>query len=190
MAAIVFGNSAYPAGDTLVNPVNDATDLGVKLKSYGFDVIVATDRSVKSMHKDLKEFSELLKVSDVGLFFFAGHGMQIEGENYLLALDTDMESELDAQHSSLPLNKVVGAMAKSTAQTKIIILARCLPKQSMGTQVAPRAGATWACLCLCPERHNNRFRYVAGGSCSRWRRKKRNIHRCTSAAHRYARLRH
>jgi uncharacterized caspase-like protein len=51
MAALVLGNSAYPDGNELDNPVNDATDLGAKLKSYGFDVIVAKDRTVKEMHK-------------------------------------------------------------------------------------------------------------------------------------------
>lgn len=125
MAALVFGNSAYPAGSDLINPVNDANDLGAKLQSYGFEVIIATDRTVSKMEKDLKDFGESLNVSDVGLFFFAGHGMQIEGKNYLLALDTNMESEIDAKYSSLSLDKVVDVMAKSKAQTKIIILDAC-----------------------------------------------------------------
>jgi uncharacterized caspase-like protein len=125
MAALVFGNSDYPDGHDLDNPVNDATDLGSKLKSYGFDVIVAKDRTVKEMHKDLKAFGKLLDTHEVGLFFFAGHGIQIDGCNYLLALDTDMDSETDAQHSSLSLDKVVDVMAKSKARTKIIILDAC-----------------------------------------------------------------
>ncbi len=125
MAALVFGNSSYPAGAALVNPVNDATDLGAKLDSYGFDVIVTTDRTAREMHKDLKEFGKLLDTHDIGLFFFAGHGIQVEGKNYLVALDTDMESEIDAQHSALSLDKVVDVMAKSKASTKIIILDAC-----------------------------------------------------------------
>src|ERR1700730_7331226 len=125
MAALVFGNSAYPDDEDLDNPVNDATDLGAKLKSYGFDVIVAKDRTVKEMDKDLKAFGKLLDTHDVGLFFFAGHGIQIEGCNYLLALDTDMDSEIDAKHSSLSLDRVVDVMAKSKASTKIIILDAC-----------------------------------------------------------------
>jgi uncharacterized caspase-like protein len=124
MAALVFGNSAYPGND-LVNPVNDATDLGAKLQSYGFNAIVAKDRSVQDMEKDLKEFGKLLATHDVGLFFFAGHGMQIEGSNYLLALNTALDSETDAKYSSLPLDKVVDVMAKSQASTKIIILDAC-----------------------------------------------------------------
>ena len=55
----------------------------------------------------LKEFRTILKRSDVGLFFFAGHGMQIDGENYLAAVDADADSEIDAKHSSLALNRVI-----------------------------------------------------------------------------------
>lgn len=125
MAALVFGNAAYPDGNDLANPVHDATDFGCMLKSYGFEVITATDSSAAEMEKQLKAFRKLLDTHDIGLFFFAGHGMQIEGSNYLLALDTDMESETDAKHSSLSLDKVVDVMAKSKASTKIIILDAC-----------------------------------------------------------------
>ena len=125
MAALVLGNGNYPDGDDLANPVHDAEDLGVKLKSYGFNVIVATDSTAKQMEIQLKGFRNLLETHEVGLFFFAGHGMQIEGRNYLLALDTDMESETDAKHSSLSLDKVVDVMANSTAATKIIVLDAC-----------------------------------------------------------------
>jgi hypothetical protein len=125
MAALVIGNAAYPDGDNLGNPVNDAKDLGAKLKAYGFNVIIATDCTASEMEKQLKAYRELLDTHEVGLFFFAGHGMQIEGSNYLLALDTDMDSEIDAKHSSLSLDKVVDVMAKSQASTKIIILDAC-----------------------------------------------------------------
>lgn len=125
MAALVIGNGAYPDGDDLANPLNDATDLGAKLKGYGFEVIVALDCTAREMEKQLKAFRKLLETHEVGLFFFAGHGMQIEGSNYLLALDTDMDSETDAKHSSLSLDKVVDVMAKSRATTKIIILDAC-----------------------------------------------------------------
>ena len=125
MTALVIGNAAYPDGHDLDNPVHDADDLGAKLKDYGFNVITATDCSAKDMDKKLKQFAVSLETHDVGLFFFAGHGMQIEGSNYLLALDTDMDSETDAKHSSLSMDKVVDVMAKSTTATKIIVLDAC-----------------------------------------------------------------
>jgi hypothetical protein len=125
MAALVIGNAAYPDGNDLKNPVNDAADLGGKLKGYGFDVTVALDCTAKEMDKHLKAFRKLLETHEVALFFFAGHGVQIEGVNYLLAVDTDVETEDDAKHSSLSLDKVVDAMAKSKAATRIIILDAC-----------------------------------------------------------------
>lgn len=125
MAALVIGNADYPDGNDLKNPVNDATDLGAKLRGYGFDVTVALDCTAKEMDKHLKAFRKLLETHEVALFFFAGHGVQIEGVNYLLAVDTDVETEDDAKHSSLSLDKVVDAMAKSKAATRIIILDAC-----------------------------------------------------------------
>jgi Caspase domain len=125
MAALVIGNSDYPDGNDLNNPVNDAADLGAKLKGYGFDVTIALDCTAKDMDKRLKSFRKLLESNEVALFFFAGHGMQIDGANYLMAVDTDMETEDDAKHSSLSLDKVVDTMAKSKAGTRIIILDAC-----------------------------------------------------------------
>ena len=101
MAALVLGNADYPAGDELDNPVNDAEDICAKLQSYDFEVILGTDCSNADMEKKLKKFRKLLETHDVGMFFFAGHGMQIDGSNYLLAIDTDGSSEIDAKHSSL-----------------------------------------------------------------------------------------
>ncbi|TCQ16677.1 caspase family protein [Rhizobium sp. PP-CC-3G-465] len=125
MTALLIGNADYPDDNDLANPVHDAQDMANKLISYGFETIVATDCTARNMDKRLKEFRETLNTHDVGLFFFAGHGIQIEGINYLLALDTDMESEVDARHTSLSLDKVVDVMANSTAATKIIILDAC-----------------------------------------------------------------
>lgn len=125
MAALVIGVAAYPEGNDLKNPVNDANDLASKLKGYGFEVIVATDCKAVEMAKSLRAFGSLLQTHDIGLFFFAGHGMQIDGQNYLLGVDTDMETETDAKHSSLPLDKVVDVMARSKASTKIIVLDAC-----------------------------------------------------------------
>lgn len=125
MAALIFGNANYANGGLLKNPVNDATDVAKKLESYGFHVIVATDATCKQMDKKLKEFKVLMANKDVALFFFAGHGMQIEGINYLLAVDTDTSDEDEAKHGSLSLNKVIETMEKSQAATKIIILDAC-----------------------------------------------------------------
>jgi hypothetical protein len=125
MAALLVGNSAYPASNSLNNPANDARDMAARLRAYGFTTLLSTDATGLAMDKQLKKFKTLLKSNDVALFFFAGHGIQIDGVNYLLAIDTDTSGELEAKHSSLPLDRVIEIMAKSNASTKIIILDAC-----------------------------------------------------------------
>ena len=115
MGARVIGNGAYRACGVLKNPVNDAVDMAAKLRAYGFHVFSGADATRIDMDRKLREFKDLLATNDVGLSFFAGHGMEIDGTNYLLATDTDTSSELDAKHSSLSLDKVIDTMAKSQA---------------------------------------------------------------------------
>lgn len=122
--ALVIGNAAY-TGDPLSNPRNDAEDVAEKLRTFGFSVEVALDSSNLEMEKALGAFRGELHDADVGLFFFAGHGVQIEGSNFLLALDTNRKSSLDAKHSSLPLDKVIDVMASAHTPTSIIILDAC-----------------------------------------------------------------
>ncbi|PZP29045.1 MAG: peptidase C14 [Roseateles depolymerans] len=123
--ALVIGNAAYEAVDALKNPVNDAEDVGAKLETCGFTVIRSLDSDHADMDRALKKFQRVLKDSDVGLFFFAGHGMQIDGENYLAAVDTDGTDEIAAKHSSLALNRVIEVMEKSGCSTSIIVLDAC-----------------------------------------------------------------
>ena len=125
MAALVFGNANYHKTGVLRNPANDAADMSSKLASYGFHVIVVPDATNTEMDKKLDDFRKLLETNEVGLFFFAGHGMQIDGCNYLLAVDTNTCHEINAKHSSLSLDKVIDVMEKSNVATKIIILDAC-----------------------------------------------------------------
>lgn len=125
LTALVIGNAKYKHVQKLKNPANDAADIALKLQVAGFDVDQCTDCSHLEMDKALRRFKISLKDNDVGLFFFAGHGLQIDGENYLTAVDTDASGEDEAKHSSLALNKVITAMEKSEALTSIIILDAC-----------------------------------------------------------------
>jgi hypothetical protein len=125
LTALVIGNAAYTQTNKLSNPANDATDVSAKLGARGFTVIEKTDCTHKEMDHALKEFRASLTDSDVALFFFAGHGMQIDGENYLAAVDADFGNETDAKHSSLSLNRLIETMEKSGTATKIIFLDAC-----------------------------------------------------------------
>src|SRR5881409_1122950 len=95
--ALVIGNSAY-TGDlpALPNPANDAKLMAKTLKSVGFDVVEAEDASQASMKKAIAEFGDKLSAagaSATGLFFYAGHGLQVAGDNYLVPVDAQIEKE-------------------------------------------------------------------------------------------------
>ena len=100
--ALIIGNANYPDPDSkLKNPVNDANAVQKKLERLSFKTIRKTDSTNIEMEQSLKEFSALLDSSEVALFFFAGHGMQIDGKNYLAAVNTDFDTEINAKYSSL-----------------------------------------------------------------------------------------
>ncbi|MDU9049484.1 MAG: caspase family protein [Candidatus Electrothrix sp. Rat3] len=122
--ALIIGNATYP-DSPLRNPVNDADDVQERLTRLGFKTIKYTDASNKEMEEGLNEFFKHLSSCEVALFFFAGHGMQISGKNYLTAIDTNFEKEIDAKYSSLQLDKVIEVMEGGTNQTDIIMLDAC-----------------------------------------------------------------
>lgn len=125
LSALVIGNAAYISGGKLSNPTNDAEDIALQLESSGFSVIKELNCTFAEMDKALKQFKKSLTGNDVGLFFFAGHGLQIDGENYLVAIDTDMAGEDETKYSSLPLNRIIEVMEKSPTATNIVILDAC-----------------------------------------------------------------
>lgn len=125
LTALVIGNAAYLGMGKLKNAANDAHDVAARLETLGFSVLKVIDCSNKEMDVALKTFKKSLVDNEVGLFFFAGHGMQIEGDNYLIALDTDTVSETDAKHSSLSLNKLIETMEKAGTSSSFIILDAC-----------------------------------------------------------------
>lgn len=124
--ALVIGNGKYQkAKPDLKNPANDATDIASRLAANNFKITRLVDVTYKEMDAALKTFRQALDEAELGLFFFAGHGVQIDGENYLIATDTDTSDELDAKHSSLSLNKVIEAMEKTNTASNVIILDAC-----------------------------------------------------------------
>lgn len=125
LTALVIGNADYADAGKLKNAGNDATDISAKLTECGFTVATRLNCSHREMDQALKDFKKALKDSDVGLFFFAGHGMQVDGSNYLAAVDTDVSGEIEAKHSSLSLNQVIEIMEEADNASSIIILDAC-----------------------------------------------------------------
>jgi len=125
LKAMVIGNADYVHAGVLKNPANDASDMADKLITCGFAVTPLINASYREMDHALAEFHAALRDQDVGLFFFAGHGVQIQGENYLAASDTRVANEVEAKHSALSLNRVIDSMEDAGPTTNIIILDAC-----------------------------------------------------------------
>jgi hypothetical protein len=125
LKALVIGNAEYIHAGMLRNPANDANDMAEKLVTCGFAVTALINASYRDMDQALAEFHEALHDEDVGLFFFAGHGVQIQGENYLAASDTRITNEIEAKHSALSLNRVIDSMEDAGPTTNIVILDAC-----------------------------------------------------------------
>jgi hypothetical protein len=123
--ALVIGNSAYPKAP-LANPKNDAADVAAVLREAGFDVDLRLDADRRSMQTAIDAFAERLKTKGgVGLFYFAGHGTQLAGENYLLAVDSGFGDASEMKLSAVSASEAVEAMATSRAGLNVVILDAC-----------------------------------------------------------------
>jgi uncharacterized caspase-like protein len=124
--ALVIGNSQYQSG-RLGNSLNDARLMAAKLKSFGFNVTYAPDLNRKAFMSTLINFSEKARDADVTVFYYAGHGMQLGGVNYLLPTDIDFRSKEDIVASDgISLNDVI--RRNLPGRSKIVFLDACRTK--------------------------------------------------------------
>ena len=123
--ALVIGNATYQHGGGLKNPVNDANLMAATLQQLGFDVIKKTDADLQSMQTAFKEFVNRLDDNDVALFFYAGHGMQIDGQNYLLPVDARIEDKLSVEFEAFKVSSVNRYFAYNSDKLNIMILDAC-----------------------------------------------------------------
>jgi uncharacterized caspase-like protein len=122
--ALVIGNSRYSASP-LANPVNDAEDIADALESTGFEVILKTDANQRAMERAVRDFGRRLRSGGVGLFYYAGHGLQIDGRNYLIPVDAEIESESDVKYEAVDAGRVLGKMEDAGNGLNIVILDAC-----------------------------------------------------------------
>lgn len=126
--ALVIGNAHYENAMKLANPANDAELIGSTLKKLGFDVILVTDAEQKKMQRAVIEFGDRLAKAGpeaTGLFYYAGHGMQVEGENYLIPVDATIQREADVEIDAVPTTMVLKQMAFANSRVNIVILDAC-----------------------------------------------------------------
>ena len=121
--ALVIGNSSYRTVAALANPRNDAQDIASALQRLGFDTTVGLDADRAQMEKTIEEFSIKVEDADVAVFYYAGHGMQYRGINYLLPTDVDLQNAAGLRRLT-KLNDVV-ADVKKAKPLRILILDAC-----------------------------------------------------------------
>ncbi len=138
--ALVIGNSAYQHTPWLANATNDATDIGAALKTHGFQVITGFDLDKPAFDRKVRDFAAALKGSDAGLFFYAGHGLQVAGQNYLVPIDAKAEAA-EALDFEMVRADVVHRIMERQTNTNILLIDACRDNplarnlaRSMGTR--------------------------------------------------------
>lgn len=145
-AALIIGNAAYAHTVPLKNARNDAKGMSQLLSSLGFQVIEGLDLDKRAMERAIRDFRESIVDADLALFFYAGHGIQVAGQNYLLPTDAQLANESDVDFETVPLHLVLKQMERE-AKASIVLLDACRDNpltrrlsRSMGTrsaQIAP-----------------------------------------------------
>ena len=121
--ALVVGNSAYAHIGALPNPGNDAADVGAALRRLGFEVTVARDADRAALNDALRAFTRRSGGADVSLVFYAGHGMEMDGVNYLLPVDAQLERDTDVRFETVSLDDVLAVT--EGAALRLVILDAC-----------------------------------------------------------------
>ena len=122
--ALVIGNGSYKSAP-LRNPVNDAKDMTSALRKLGFTVMHKQNATQKEMETSIRKFGERLRKGGVGLFFYAGHGLQVNGINYIIPLDAEIREETDVKYEAVDARRVLDAMYNAGNDLNIVILDAC-----------------------------------------------------------------
>ena len=141
--ALVIGNADYNK-DKLDNPVNDAKDIAKALRNLNFDVIEATDLDEEEFYSKIDEFGRKLEKNCVALFYYAGHGMQVNGQNYLLPTDAEISSIHKVDNECIATDEILVKLEKAQTMLNIIILDACRnnPFRSWTRAIGERGLAT------------------------------------------------
>ena len=124
--ALVMGNNEYTGVlSKLRNPINDAQAIKSILESRGFEVIYQEDGSKREMRDSLNRFYEKIKRGGVGFFYFSGHGIELDGQNYLIPIDAKLDEKSDAEFEAIALGKITKKMQNAKNRLNIVVLDAC-----------------------------------------------------------------
>ena len=119
--ALVIGNGAYKSAQALENPVTDAKAVSAALKRLGFKVVEGYDLGIADMNNKIVEFSEQMEDSKAAMVYYAGHGVAMRDENFLIPVDIGVKSEADIEVKAIALTKVLSQM-KREERVNVVIL--------------------------------------------------------------------
>src|SRR5947209_8270448 len=140
--ALVLANSAYQHAPPLTNPVNDGAVMAKTLKDAGFDVVDSRhDLTALDTRRVLREFADATRDADIAVVYYAGHGMEVDGANYLIPVDAKLERDTDVYDEALSLDRVLVAV-EPAKQLRLVILDACRDNpfaKQMKRTVASRA---------------------------------------------------
>lgn len=122
--ALVIGNSDYKNVAPLDNPGNDANDMGAALQRLGFEIVNVRNGTFDGMRRGLLEFARKARGSEIAIVFFAGHGMEVGGENYLIPVDAELKADVDVDHEAIAL-KTITPLVENAARLGLVILDAC-----------------------------------------------------------------
>jgi uncharacterized caspase-like protein len=125
--ALVIGNAAYPSDKILNNPVNDANDMASTLRELGFAVEKVLNGSLEEMEKAVDQLKSRLSMSNnsYGFFFYAGHGVQSNGENYLIPVDANIPAESYLRNRAVSVQAILSELNKAGNILNIVVLDSC-----------------------------------------------------------------
>jgi len=123
--ALVIGNGAYKHARKLPNPTRDAASVAALLKKSGFEVINVRDANIEAMYEGLERFKRASKNARVGLLYFAGHGFEVNGNNYLLPVDAALDSVAQLRTQTVALKTILADMKEVRIPAKLVILDCC-----------------------------------------------------------------
>jgi len=137
--ALVVGNSSYSGLPKLANPANDANAIADKLSSIGFRTTLVLDSSEQDLRRAVRRFASDSADADIAFVFYAGHGAQVNGENYLLPVDMEIaRTEADIQLTGLKVDDLVNSIRSTT---KIVFLDACRDNPALFKSLVKGRGA-------------------------------------------------
>ncbi len=146
--ALVIGNGAYQNAKRLANPTRDAAAVAKLLRGAGFEVVSVEDGGVDAMYEGLERFKRVAAGAKVGLFYYAGHGMEVDGKNYLLPVDAVLDTSAQLRSQTISLDAVLTDMKAARLPAKMVVLDCCRDNPLTRSWMATRSSTSGGLIAL------------------------------------------